>query len=101
MGQKSLLLGGFVSFFFIMQDLMVVDPKPLHGLVSHSAVSIVTKRWSGWFFLLGVEIKPALNSIFGILALGTKDQHFGCRVPLVLTGKSKNNGMLLVVLGPW
>lgn len=84
-----------------MQDLMVVDPKPLHGLVSHSAVSIVTKRWSGWFFLLGVEIKPALNSIFGILALGTKDQHFGCRVPLVLTGKSKNNGMLLVVLGPW
>lgn len=79
---------------------MVVDPKPLHGLVSHSAVSIVTKRLSASSLLLGVEIKPALNSIFGILALGTKDEHFGCQVPLVLTEKSKNDRMLLVVLGP-
>lgn len=33
-GRKSLLFEGFVSFFFIMSDLMVLDPKPLHGLVS-------------------------------------------------------------------
>lgn len=71
------------------------------GSQPHCVVSIVTKRWSSWSLLPGVEIKPALNSIFGILALGAKEEHFGCQEPLVLTRKSKNNGMLLVVLGPW
>lgn len=63
----------------------------------HSVVSIVTKRRSGWP-LLGAEIEPALNSLFGILAQGTKEGHFGCWVPLVSTGRSKHNWVLLVVL---